>query len=250
MTANTSRKWPYIGTNVRAVLYLFPLLILALFFVPTFSNAQESTLPAATISSITRSNATPGAIDVRGKAMPLTTINIELISDELGPLQRNQTMSNEAGEWSITVGGSSFGDGAYTLRTIVQDDKGLLGPITEVRGYKVEPKPLLSVNGLDFGWFDAFLAMMFLMFVLAAFGSWYYEHRRRIHEEHIFMAERDIQRASDNLLDEVERLDHLIRDSKGLDPQVAAEAEYLLKSHQSKLAKMRGYLTVGLGKTV
>lgn len=239
-----------INEQISAQIVIAAFLVGMLGFTPGISSAQNnSSLPPATISSIVRSTESMGGIDVRGSAQPGTTINVELISDQNGPLVRQQVRSNEAGEWNVSLSGASFRDGAYTLRAIVQDDKGILGAVTEVRGYKVEPKPLLSVNGIQFGWFDAFLGLAFIMFLLAAFGSWYYEHRRRLHEEHLFMTERDIQRASDNLLDEVERLDHLIRESKGMDPQITAEAEYLLKSHQSKLEKMRGYLSVGIRKT-
>ncbi|MFZ2555643.1 MAG: hypothetical protein WAX57_02285 [Minisyncoccia bacterium] len=239
-----------IRQQISAQTAILGFFVAVLGVIPGVSYAQNSNLPAPTISSIVRSIESSGGIDVRGNASPSTTINIELISDQNGPLVREQVRSNEAGEWNVSLNGASFRDGAYTLRAIVQDEKGLLGAATEVRGYKVEPKALLSVNGIQFGWFDAFLGLAFLMFLLAAFGSWYYEHRRRLHEEHVFMTERDIQRASDNLLDEVQRLDHLIRESKGMDPQITAEAEYLLKSHQTKLEKMRGYLSVGIRKTV
>ncbi|MBL8158404.1 hypothetical protein JNK62_02645 [bacterium] len=197
-----------------------------------------------------RSVDTPGAIDVKGKAQPRTTINVEIISDDVGPLLRQQTVSNEAGDWYLTIGDSSFKDGAYTLRAIVQDQGGLLGPVTEVRGYKIQPKPLLDVNGYQFGWLDAFIGALFILFLVAAVGSWYYEHRRRIHEEQLLMAERDIHSMSHNLMEEVERLDHLIRDSKGMDPHVAAEAEYLLKSQQNKLEKMKGMLAIEPSKAI
>lgn len=216
--------------------------------MPILTHAQETKLTAASITSITRSTLTAGAIDVKGKTTPRTTVNVEIISDDAGPLVRDQTISNEAGEWNLTVGDSSFRDGAYTLRAIVQDAKGALGPITEVRGYKVQPKPLLNVNGYEFGWLDAFLGAIFLLFLLAAVGSWYYEHHRRLHEEQLLIAERDIHSMSHNLMEEVDRLDHLIRDSKGMDPHMAAEAEYLLKSQQSKLQKMQGYLAIDVSK--
>lgn len=219
------------------------LIYLAFCSIPSVSHAQQAKIQAATITSISRSDTVIGAIDVKGKAQPRVTVNVELISDDAGPLLRQQTMANEAGEWDLTIGDSSFRDGAYTLRAIVQDTAGILGPVTEVRGYKVQPKPLLEVNGYAFGWLDAFIAALFGMFVLAAVGSWYYEHRRRIHEEALLITERDLRGMSHNLLEEVERLDHLIRDSKDLDPHVAAEAEYLLKSQQSKLQKMQGILS-------
>jgi len=217
---------------------------------PYVSHAQQAKIPAASITSIVRSVDTPGAIDVKGKAQPRTTINVEIISDDVGPLLRQQAVSNEAGEWNLTIGDSSFKDGAYTLRAIVQDQAGLLGPVTEVRGYKVQPKPLLDVNGYQFGWLDAFIGALFVLFLMAAVGSWYYEHRRRLHEEQLLMAERDIHSMSHNLMEEVERLDHLIRDSTGMDPHVAAEAEYLLKSQQNKLEKMKGMLAVEPSKAV
>jgi len=217
---------------------------------PYVSHAQQAKIPAASITSIVRSVDTPGAIDVKGKAQPRTTINVEIISDDVGPLLRQQTVSNEAGDWYLTIGDSSFKDGAYTLRAIVQDQGGLLGPVTEVRGYKIQPKPLLDVNGYQFGWLDAFIGALFILFLVAAVGSWYYEHRRRIHEEQLLMAERDIHSMSHNLMEEVERLDHLIRDSKGMDPHVAAEAEYLLKSQQNKLEKMKGMLAIEPSKAI
>jgi hypothetical protein len=231
-------------------LHLLAVLLFAFVacMMPLTVHAQEEKLSAATITSITRSTVTPGAIDVKGKAAPLTSVNVEIISDDAGPLVRDQTTTNGVGEWSLTVGDSSFRDGAYTLRAIVQDAKGTLGPVTEVRGYKVQPKPLLNVNGYEFGWLDAFLGALFLMFVLAAVGSWYYEHHRRLHEEQLLLAERDIHSMSHNLMEEVERLDNLIRDSKGMDPQIVAEAEYLLKSQQNKLQKMQGYLAIDMSK--
>lgn len=233
-----------------SALAMFLLAFAAFCAIPSVSHAQQAKIPAASITSIVRSDAAPGAIDVKGKAQPRMAINVEIISDEAGPLLRQQAISNEAGEWSLTIGDSSFKDGAYTLRAIVQDEKGLLGPVTEVRGYKVQPKPLLDVNGYQFGWLDAFIGALFVLFLVAAVGSWYYEHRRRLHEEQLLMAERDIHSMSHNLMEEVERLDHLIRDSKGLDPHVAAEAEYLLKSQQNKLEKMKGMLAIEPSKAI
>lgn len=225
------------------------IAILAL-AAPGLLHAQKNELTAATISSIERSAQSPGSIDVRGKAFPRARVNIELISDDTGPLLRDQAVANESGEWSLTVGDASFKDGAYTLRAIVQDSSGILGPVTEVRGYKVQPKPLLTVNGVSLGWFDAFIGMLFLVFLLAAFGSWYYEHRRRLQVQSLLVTEHDIKSMSQNLIEEVERLDTLIRDSKGLDPQAVAEAEFLLKSQHSKLEKLQGYLSVGITKTI
>jgi hypothetical protein len=235
---------------IQEMLILFLISYVAFCAIPAIANAQQAKIPAASITSIVRSVDTAGAIDVKGKAQPRTTINVEIVSDESGPLLRQQTVSNEAGDWLLTIGDSSFKDGAYTLRAIVQDSGGLLGPVTEVRGYKVQPKPLLDVNGYQFGWLDAFIGALFIMFLAASIGSWYYEHRRRIHEEQLLMAERDIHSMSHNLMEEVERLDHLIRDSKGMDPHVAAEAEYLLKSQQNKLEKMKGMLAIEPSKVV
>lgn len=240
-------------SNVHKQNTIFTIPVMAFIFlvsyvvfcaIPAITHAQQADIPAATITSIVRSDEGPGAIDVRGKAVPRSAVNVEIISDDAGPLLREQAITNEAGEWSLTIGDGSFKDGAYTLRAIVQDQKGVLGPITEVRGYKVQPKPLLDVNGYHFGWLDAFIGALFIMFLVAAVGSWYYEHRRRIHEEQLLIAERDIHSMSRNLMEEVDRLDHLIRDSKGLDPHVAAEAEYLLKSQQHKLERMKGMLAI------
>lgn len=236
--------------TIPDVLILFYAFYMAFCAIPAVTHAQQAKIPAASITSIVRSTETPGAIDVQGKAQPRTTINVELISDEAGPLLREQTISNEAGEWYITIGDTSFKDGAYTLRAIVQDQSGMLGAATEVRGYKVQPKPLLDVNGYQFGWLDAFVGALFIMFLIASVGAWYYEHRRRLHEEQLLMAERDIHSMSHNLMEEVDRLDHLIRDSKGLDPHVAAEAEYLLKSQQNKLEKMKGMLAIEPSKAL
>lgn len=233
---------------IPEMLLLFLISYVAFCAIPAIAHAQQAKIPAASISSIVRSEQVAGAIDVRGKSQPRTTINIEIISDDSGPLVRQQTTSNEAGEWDLTIGDASFKDGAYTLRAIVQDQNGVLGPVTEVRGYKVQPKPLLEVNGYQFGWLDAFLATLLLLFLIASVGGWYYEHHRRIQEEKLLVAERDIQSMSSNLMEEVQRLDHLIRDSKGLDPHIAAEAEYLLKSQQTKLQKMQGMLSVELSK--
>src|SRR3989344_4239565 len=213
--------------------------------VPTQALAQ---IRAASFPSISRSTQTVGAIDVEGKSDPRTSVNLEFISDEAGPVMRSQTTANEACQWKVTVGDSSFPDGAYTLRAIVQDPKGLLGPVTEVRGYKVQPQPLLSIGGLDFGWLDAFLLLLLLTFLLIAFGSWYYEHSKRRHEEHTLMTERDMNAMSYVLLQEVDRLDHPIRDSKTMDPHVAAEAEYILKNQQATLQKMQGYLSASVEK--
>lgn len=254
MSRFSSQNSPQVVAKTSVLTRTRIVAIALLFFafaspLPLIAQAQSLQLQeAASISSIVRSNSTMGAIDVKGTAPPRTTVNVEIISDDAGPLLRDQTMSNEAGEWNLTIGDSSFKDGAYTLRAIVQDANGTLGPITQVRGYKVQPKPLLDVNGYQFGWLDAFLGALFLMFLLAAVGSWYYEHRRRLHEEKLLVAERDIQSMSHNLMEEVERLDHLIRDSKGLDPHVVAEAEYLLKSQQTKLTKMQGLLSVEISK--
>lgn len=231
--------------SFRAIALAICVSVAAMLLLSPSAYAQENSLTATKIISITRSETTPGAIDVRGKAQPRVNINVEIISDDAGPLLRDQTTTNEAGDWDLTVGDSSFKDGGYTLRAIVQDKNGVLGPVTEVRGYKVQPKPLLSVNGVDFGWLDAFLLSIFAIFLLLAFGSWYYEHRRRIHEQQLLVAEREIQSISHNLLDEVERLDNLIKESKGMDPHVAAEAEYLLKSQHAKLEKMHNYMNVG-----
>lgn len=225
------------------------LLCASLFFAPSLLFAQQDAMlltsqetTPASVTSITRSESTPGAIDVKGRAQPRRTINIEIVSDSDGPLDRAQTTSNEAGDWQLTIGDSSFPEGAYTLRAIVQDVNGVLGPVTEVRGYKVQPKPLFEMNGYRFGWLDAFLGSLFSIFILVAVGSWYYERRRRLHEERLLIAERDIQSMSHNLMEEVDRLDHLIRDSKGLDPHVAAEAEYLLRNQQNKLYQMQHYI--------
>lgn len=228
--------------NPRAFSLVYVGILAAVFLVsPIATSAQQETIPA-TVTSIVRSEATPGAIDVKGKAQPRRTVNVEIISDADGPLDRDQTTSNEAGEWKITIGDSSFPEGAYTLRAIVLDASGAIGPVTEVRGYKVQPKPLFEVNGYRFGWLDAFLGALFAIFVLIAFGSWYYEHRRRIHEEQLLLAERDIHSMSNNLMEEVDRLDHLIKDSRGLDPHVIAEAEYLLRNQQMKLQQMQHYI--------
>lgn len=230
------------------------VLLLAIFLVNSeIASAQATSTAAVSIkpasfTSISRSSQTVGAIDVAGKADPRTTINLELISDEDGPVMRAQATANEAGEWKISIGDSSFPDGAYTLRAIVQDATGVLGPVSEVRGYKVQPQPLLSIGGLDFGWLDAFLLLLLLTFLLIAFGSWYYEHKKRKHEEHTLMTERDMNAMSFSLLQEVERLDHLIKDSKAMDPHVAAEAEYILKNQVATLQKMQGYLSASVEK--
>jgi hypothetical protein len=230
--------------------------LLAVAFFASFSeiaNAQATSTALASIkpasfTSISRSSATVGAIDVEGKSDPRTTVNLELISDEQGPVMRSQTTANEAGEWRVTVGDASFPNGAYTLRAIVQDSRGLLGPVTEVRGYKVQASPLLSIGGIDFGWLDAFLLLLLLTFFLLAFGGWYYEHNKRKHEEHTLMTERDMNAMSYSLLSEVDRLDHLIKESKTMDPHVAAEAEYILKNQHATLEKMQGYLSASVEK--
>jgi len=226
---------------------LIALISLAI-VVPNTDLARAEAIAAASISSIDRSTTEPGAIDVKGKAAPRVKVNVEVISDENGPLLRAQTQATEAGEWSLTIGDASFPDGAYTLRAIVQDSAGLLGPVTEVRGYKVQPKPLLSIKGVAFGWLDAFLLLLFAMLGLAAIAAWYYEHHKRRSEEHILMTERDINSMSFSLMEEVDRLGALIKDAKGMDPHMAAEAEYLLKNQHSTLQKMQGYLSAGVEK--
>ena len=222
--------------------------LLTLAFLISFSemtNAQA--LSPATIISINRSADTAG-IDVNRKAAPSQTVNIEVISDQAGAIFRDQTRSNESGDWVLTINSSSFPDGAYTLRAIVQDSRGVLGPATEVRGYKIKPRPLLSVQGVDFGWLDAFFILIVAFIGVAAAGSIYHERSRRKREQYIMMTERDMNTMSYNLMSEVDRLNLLLRESKGIDPHVAAEAEYLLKNQHATLEKMQGYLSAGVEK--
>ena len=107
------------SSYVRARVIAGVCIAILLLAAPELLHAQKTELSAATITSIARSEQTVGAIDVEGKAFPRAKVNIELISDDSGPLLRNQTVANEAGEWRLTVGDSSFRDGAYTLRAIV-----------------------------------------------------------------------------------------------------------------------------------
>ncbi len=46
----------------------------------------------------------------------------------------------------------------------------------------------------------------------------------------------------------VDRLELLWKDAKGIDPHIAAEAEYLLKNQHATLEKMQGYLSAGVEK--
>jgi hypothetical protein len=222
-------------------------LLTAVFFIGLSEMTNAQALSPATISSINRSTDSPG-IQVKGKAAPNIGVNIEVISDEAGAIFRDQTRSNESGEWSLNVASTAFPDGAYTLRAIVQDSRGVLGPATEVRGYKIKPRPLVSIQGVDFGWLDAFAILVVAFIGLAAAASIYHERSRRKREQYIMMTERDMNTMSYNLMSEVDRLGMLLREAKGMEPHIVAEAEYLLKNQHATLEKMQGYLSAGVEK--
>ena len=228
----------------RTVMCAF--LVAAFFaFSSEITNAQA--ISPATILSINRSSTIQG-IEVSGKAAPSQAINIEVISDQAGAMYRDQTRSNESGDWTLPIASSAFPDGAYTLRAIVQDSRGVLGPATEVRGYKIKPRPLVSIQGVDFGWLDAFFILIVVFIGVAAVAMIYHERSRRKSQQYIMMTERDMNTMSYNLMSEVDRLDLLLREAKGIDPHVAAEAEYLLKNQHATLEKMQGYLSAGVEK--
>lgn len=224
-------------------------LIGALLAPSTIDAQTESSMPAPTITSITRSLGRDGAIFVEGKAEKAGTILIEVVADgEEGVVFSDNASVQSDYTWSLTVSDSSFPAGAYVLRAQLRTTDGLLSDVAQARGYKVKPQPLLTIGAKEFGWLDAFLVFTFFVLAIAGFAGWHYERARRRREVYASITERDMNNMSALIAGDVDRLGSLLKDAQGIEPHIKAEAEYLIKNEQKILEKMQGYLTAGIRK--
>ncbi len=218
--------------------------ILIMFFA---SAAQAQSVEAPVIQSIARSPIEDGAIEVRGTATPQANLFIEVVSSDAGSVFSADATSGLRGEWNISIPDTAFPAGAYTLRATAYVGTLASAP-AEARGYKVRPQPLLAIKGVEFEWTD--FLMLFILIALAAIGGlgWHHERARRKREVYASIAERDITNMCSLLVGEVDRLNGLLKGAKGIEPHVAAEADYLIKNEKQTLEKMQGYLAAGIRK--
>lgn len=222
------------------------LLVCVLLTAATDVLAQTAPEPPV-ITSLSR-NENGGAVAVIGKAGPFNVIDIAVTTSDGITVYTDELSADESGIWRTTINDSQFPVGAYTLRALVRDSAGNVSEPAEARGFKLQPRPIFSINNFDIGWGHIFLLVLAVTLGGAGFFGWMYERARRRRDVYATITERDINNMCTLLSTEVDRLADLLKDAKGLEPHIAAELDYIVKNERATLEKMNGYLSAAVRK--
>jgi hypothetical protein len=234
-----------VGMRKGTGLYIFGILVTigSVFFG---IEVNAATLPSPIITAITRGS-DGASVVVTGKSEANTTVHVQVTSAPDNDFYRADAIADSQGAWQLEIPDSSFPAGDYMLRAVAYASDGSVSAPREIRGHKLQPTPVIDAAGFAIGWFDLFMAAIFLAIVAAAvFG---YLHERALHKRDIdrLMHDQNMHALCTSLCDDINELAPLSQ-SLTHDHGITEQLNSRIMKLQATLEQMQRHLAVELQK--
>jgi hypothetical protein len=230
----------YRETDMRALFGAAIVCVIATLCV--FSVVEAQTLPSPIVTSITRDQNDRTAILVSGTANPDGTVLVQVISEAGEQLFNGEAPVNAGGAWTITIGDASFPAGDYKLRAIAYAADGRESAPKEMRGHKLHPQPVIGTRGMDIGWFDLFVVVIFLTLLGAAMFAYLHERSLRQRDVDRLKHDQNMHEICTTLCNQVSELSPITRTPQP-DARTTMELQARIDKLQSALEGMRTQLS-------
>lgn len=186
-------------------------------------------------------------IIVSGKAIPNTFIDVRIVNKEGVEMFGSFVSSEASGNWEMIIS-EQFPLGNYALEAIARDDRGAQSYPSEKGDFRVRAKVILSVGGVDIGWFEILIFITLIITSIIGLFSRYYLEQQKKRQAYFVIARRDIKKLSDLLLIDLVALKDIYESQKQLSAKNKTAIEHHLVKMNKTIDNMDKYLGKELGK--
>lgn len=196
-------------------------------------------LPTPIVNFLTQTISMGEFVFVSGKAIPNVFVDVRIFNVSGRELFKGTATVDVAGKWELIVK-EPLGQGKYTVIAISRDERGAQSFPTEALSFRIKPKVIISLGGIDLGW----LEILAIVILLAASGTglagWYYISTKKTREAYRIIVGRDIDKLTTLLSGYLKEFEGL---QEQHDPSRSAKAVALADKMKDAVAKMKKYLS-------
>ena len=155
--------------------------------------------------------------------------------------------SEASGNWEMVIR-EQLPFGNYALEAIARDDRGAQSYSSEEVDFRVRAKVILSVGGVDVGWFEILIFITLIITSVIGLFSRHYLEQQKKRQAYFIIAREDSKKLADLLLIDLVALKDIYESQKKLSAKDKIAIEHHLVKMNKTIGNMSKYLGKELGK--